>query len=179
MAQLTAEQDHEEDHCCHHDHDHDHEDSHCCHHDHDHGHEDGHCCHHDHDHGHEDGHCCHHDHDHDHGTATAATTTMITTTSMNTTTTKTACAAAATTITATTQTGVHLLGDGDSPPVYRDGNSDGPQALDSGAYGVVLRSRALSPVDGTWLHFDMVPGEIQVRRGGPDSPDGCASSAPS
>ena len=43
------------------------------------------------------------------------------------------------------------------------------QALDSGAYGVVLRSKGIVPcVDGTWLHFDMVPGEIQVRRGGPD-----------
>lgn len=42
-------------------------------------------------------------------------------------------------------------------------------ALDSGAYGVVLRSKGIVPcVDGTWLHFDMVPGEQEIRRGTPD-----------
>ena len=43
------------------------------------------------------------------------------------------------------------------------------EALDSGVYGEVLRSKGIVPcTDGSWLHFDMVPGEIQVRRGGAD-----------
>lgn len=45
-----------------------HNDDECCHHDHEHHHhEDGECCHHDHEHHHhEDGECCHHDHEHHH-----------------------------------------------------------------------------------------------------------------
>ncbi|MCD8147846.1 MAG: GTP-binding protein [Clostridiales bacterium] len=43
------------------------------------------------------------------------------------------------------------------------------EALDTGAYGAVLRSKGIVPcVDGTWLHFDMVPGEIEIRRGSAD-----------
>ncbi len=170
MAQLQAEHPHEDDHCCHHDHDHDHEDGHCCHHDHDHDHEDGHCCHHDHDHDHEDGHCCHHDHNHDHedghchhhdhdhdhehehhydenGVCSC---------------------------------GHHHHGH-DADEIFTSWGMETPrqfteaeiqtalQALDDGAYGVVLRSKGIVPcVDGSWIHFDMVPGEIQVRRGSAD-----------
>ena len=33
-------------------------------------------------------------------------------------------------------------------------------ALDSGDYGAVLRAKGIVPAaDGTWLHFDYVPGE--------------------
>ena len=33
-------------------------------------------------------------------------------------------------------------------------------------YGVVLRAKGIVPTaDGTWLHFDHVPGEIDVRTG--------------
>ena len=43
------------------------------------------------------------------------------------------------------------------------------KALDSGAYGMVLRAKGILPcVDGTWIHFDMVPEEINVREGGAD-----------
>ena len=39
-------------------------------------------------------------------------------------------------------------------------------ALDSGDYGAVLRAKGIVPTaDGTWLHFDHVPGEIDVRTG--------------
>ena len=40
-------------------------------------------------------------------------------------------------------------------------------ALDSGdTYGTVLRAKGVVPcVDGTWLHFDHVPSEIEVRHG--------------
>ena len=41
--------------------------------------------------------------------------------------------------------------------------------LDSGKYGVVLRAKGILPcVDGSWIHFDMVPEEINVREGGAD-----------
>ena len=41
--------------------------------------------------------------------------------------------------------------------------------LDSGKYGMVLRAKGILPcVDGSWIHFDMVPEEINVRAGGAD-----------
>ena len=41
--------------------------------------------------------------------------------------------------------------------------------LDSGKYGMVLRAKGILPcVDGTWIHFDMVPEEINVREGAAD-----------
>lgn len=34
-------------------------------------------------------------------------------------------------------------------------------------YGNVLRAKGMVPTeDGTWIHFDMVPGEVEIRRGG-------------
>ena len=42
-------------------------------------------------------------------------------------------------------------------------------ALDSGAYGQVLRAKGILPcADGGWLHFDYVPEEHQVRTGPAD-----------
>ena len=36
-------------------------------------------------------------------------------------------------------------------------------------YGIVLRAKGIVPAqDGSWLHFDYVPGESNVRRGGAD-----------
>jgi G3E family GTPase len=36
-------------------------------------------------------------------------------------------------------------------------------------YGIVLRSKGMVPaVDGTWIHFDFVPDETEVRTGAPD-----------
>ena len=43
------------------------------------------------------------------------------------------------------------------------------QELDSGAYGMVLRAKGILPcVDGSWIHFDMVPMEINIREGSAD-----------
>ena len=42
-------------------------------------------------------------------------------------------------------------------------------ALDSGKYGMVLRAKGIIPaVDGTWIHFDMVPEERNIRTGAAD-----------
>ena len=41
--------------------------------------------------------------------------------------------------------------------------------LDGGKYGAVLRAKGIVPAgDGTWLHFDYVPGEHQIRTGPAD-----------
>ena len=40
------------------------------------------------------------------------------------------------------------------------------QALDPGDYGQVLRAKGIvAGTDGKWLHFDYVPGEVEVRTG--------------
>ncbi len=40
------------------------------------------------------------------------------------------------------------------------------QALDTGDYGKVLRAKGIvAGTDGKWLHFDYVPGEVEVRTG--------------
>lgn len=135
------EDDEHEHHCCHH-HDHDDEDEHHCHHHHDHDEDDDehehHCCHH-HDHDDhdedEDEHHCCHHHHHHHG---------------------------------------H-----DADEVFQSWGVETPKkfteeeirnalaALDNGeTYGIVLRAKGIVPTaDGTWLHFDHVPGEIDVRTG--------------
>ena len=42
-------------------------------------------------------------------------------------------------------------------------------ALDSGEYGVVLRAKGMVPAeDGTWIYYDYVPGECDVRTGRPE-----------
>ena len=33
-------------------------------------------------------------------------------------------------------------------------------------YGVILRAKGYVPADGSWLHFDYVPGEPEIRNGG-------------
>ena len=39
--------------------------------------------------------------------------------------------------------------------------------LNSGAYGIVLRAKGIVEAeDGTWIHFDFVPGEMNLRTGG-------------
>ena len=43
------------------------------------------------------------------------------------------------------------------------------EALDDGKYGMVLRAKGILPgEDGNWIHFDFVPGEIDLRTGGAD-----------
>lgn len=40
---------------------------------------------------------------------------------------------------------------------------------DTEEYGTVLRSKGMVPAqDGTWIYFDMVPGEYELRQGEPD-----------
>ncbi len=41
--------------------------------------------------------------------------------------------------------------------------------LDSGKYGMILRAKGILPAqDGSWIHFDYVPEEYNVRSGGAD-----------
>jgi hypothetical protein len=42
-------------------------------------------------------------------------------------------------------------------------------ALDSGDYGVILRAKGMVPAeDGTWIYYDYVPEEHDVRTGKPE-----------
>ena len=132
--------------CGHHHHDggedEDGEDEHEHHHHHDHEHEEDHCCHHDHDHDHED-----HDEDHDgheHGHCCHH----------------------------------HHHHGHDADEVFTSWGVETPkvfseaavraalEALDSGKYGMILRAKGIVPgTDGQWIHFDFVPGEIDLRHG--------------
>jgi len=139
--EAEAEHEHEEGHCC------------CGHHNHEHHHhEDGHCCgHHDHEHHHhEDGHCCgHHDHEHHHehhhhedGHCCCGhdhhADEVFTSWGVET----------ARKFTAAAVEGVL-------------------EKLETKAYGFVLRAKGIvAAEDGTWIHFDYVPGEINIRTGG-------------
>ncbi len=138
---------HEHDeHCgCGHDHEHHHEhDEHCgCGHDHEHHHEhDEHCdCGHEHEHHHEhDEHCgCGHEHEHDHHHHHADE--------------------------------VFTSWGRETPRKYaKDELEQILKALcDSEDYGVVLRAKGMVPcTDDTWLHFDLVPEEYEVRTGAAD-----------
>ena len=41
---------------------------------------------------------------------------------------------------------------------------------DQETYGMVLRAKGMVPAqDGTWIYFDMVPGEKELRLGDPDT----------
>ena len=142
LKKLAEEVGHDHDHNhheCYHDHDHDH---HECHHDHDHDH---HECHHDHDHDH---HECHHDHDHDHHHE------------------------------------CHHHHDHDHHHHHADEvfqsvgvetshkftEEEIEESLNSlsnfAEFGQVLRAKGIveSP-DGKWIHFDYVPGTVDVREG--------------
>ena len=142
--------------CCGHDHDHEHHHHHheegecCCGHDHDHEHHHHHheegecCCGHDHDHEHHHHHheegecCCGHDHGHDHHHHHADEVF--------------------------TSWGRETF-----KKFERAAIEAALKALDSGAYGMVLRAKGILPcVDGSWIHFDMVPEEINVREGSAD-----------
>ena len=48
-----------------------------------------------------------------------------------------------------------------------DGIREALKKLDSREYGFVLRAKGIVEAeDGTWIHFDYVPGESDVRTGG-------------
>ena len=130
-----------DDHCgCDHDHDHEHEH----HHDHDH---DDHCgCDHDHDHEHEhhhdhdhDDHCgCGHDHDHHHHHADEVFTSW----------------------------------GKETPRKYTKEEVETilkALAAENNEYGIILRAKGMLPSpDGTWIYFDMVPEEYEIREGQPE-----------
>ena len=43
------------------------------------------------------------------------------------------------------------------------------KALDTEQYGMILRAKGiLSAEDGSWIHFDYVPEEADIRTGGAD-----------
>ena len=142
---------HEEEHCCcGHDHDHEHHHHHheeehcCCGHDHDHEHHHHHhdeehcCCGHDHDHEHH-----HHHHDeehcccgHDHHHHHHADEVF-------------------------SSWGV------ETAKKFTEGEIQAALlSLDSGRFGIVLRAKGIiACADGGWIHFDFVPGELNIRKG--------------
>ena len=144
--------DHDRDHKHHHDHDrdhehhHDHEDhDHEHHHDHDEHHHDhdDHCgCDHDHDHEHHhdhDDHCgCGHDHDHHHHHADEVFTSW----------------------------------GKETPRKYTKEEVETilkALAAENNEYGIILRAKGMLPSpDGTWIYFDMVPEEYEIREGQPE-----------
>ena len=163
-TERLAEEDEEEDHhCCHHHHDDDDEDEHEHHHHHhdDDDEHDHHCCHHHHDdddedehehhHHHDDDedehdhHCCHHHHDddedeHEHHHHHHHADEVF------------------------TSWGVETAKKFDKASIEA-----ALHELDSGKYGTILRAKGILPaVDGTWIHFDYVPEECNVRTGSAD-----------
>lgn len=131
---------HELEHEHEHEHHHDHDGECCCghHHDHDHDHEHEH--HHDHEHEH------HHDHDHDH------------------------------------EHHHHHHHDHDADEVFTSWGVETPKKFDENElkgildrlasgeeFGQVLRAKGIVPsADGKWLHFDLTPGETEIREGSAD-----------
>ena len=164
MERLAEEDEEEDHHCCHHHHDEDDEeehehhhhhhddddehDHHCCHHHHDDDDEDEHDHHHHHDDDEDehDHHCCHHHHDddedeheHHHHHHHHADEVF-------------------------TSWGVETAKKFDKAAIEA-----ALHELDSGKYGTILRAKGILPaVDGTWIHFDYVPEECNVRTGSAD-----------
>jgi len=156
--ERLAEEDEEEDHhCCHHHHDDDDDDEHDHHHHHHDDDDEHHCCHHHHDddeeehehhhhhHDDDDHHCCHHHHDddedeHEHHHHHHHADEVF------------------------TSWGVETAKKFDKASVEA-----ALHELDSGKYGTILRAKGILPaVDGTWIHFDYVPEECNVRTGSAD-----------
>ena len=142
---------HDEEHecCCghhHEEHHHHHDEEHecCCGHHHEehhhHHHEEGECCcghhHEEHHHHHEEGECsCGHHHDHDHHHHHADEVF--------------------------TSWGVET-----AKKFTAEGIHAALEALDSGKYGMILRAKGIvAAADGSWIHFDYVPEEHDVRTG--------------
>ena len=166
MERLAEEDEEEDHHCCHHHHGDDDEDEHEHHHHHhdddDEDEHDHHCCHHhhdddddedEHDHHHHhdededehDHHCCHHHHDddedeHEHHHHHHHADEVF------------------------TSWGVETAKKFDKAAIEA-----ALHELDSGKYGTILRAKGILPaVDGTWIHFDYVPEECNVRTGSAD-----------
>ena len=150
MERLAEEDEEEDHHCCHHHHDDDDEDEHEHHHHHhdDDDEHDHHCCHHHHDDDDdEDEHDHHHHHDddedeHDHH----------------------CCHHHHHADEVFTSWGVETAKKFDKAAIEA-----ALHELDSGKYGTILRAKGILPaVDGTWIHFDYVPEECNVRTGSAD-----------
>ena len=163
-AHAEHEHHHHDGECCGHDHDeheHHHHDGECCGHDHDeheHHHHDGECCGHDHDeheHHHHDGECCGHDHDHEHDHHYHDG--------------ECGC-------------GHHHEGHHHADEVFTSWGTETPNKYDkatlddildtlanSDEFGRILRAKGMLPTqEGTWMYFDLVPGEYEIREGKPD-----------
>lgn len=159
MRQLHAAdngEDEDEDECCHHHHHHDEDDEdeheHHHHHDHDDDEEDEHEHHHHHDHDDDDEEDEHeHHHHHDDGETCSCGHHH------------------------------HHHHGHDADEVFTSWGMESPrkfteaeirtalEELDTGKYGAVLRAKGIVPAtDGGWIHYDFVPGEIDIRRGGAD-----------
>ena len=151
MERLAEEDEEEDHHCCHHHHDDDDEDEHdhhCCHHHHDDDDDEDEHEHHHHNHDDDedehDHHCCHHHHDddeheHHHHHHHHADEVF-------------------------TSWGVETAKKFDKASIEA-----ALHELDSGKYGTILRAKGILPaVDGTWIHFDYVPEECNVRTGSAD-----------
>ena len=133
--------------CCHHEHHHEHhhhdDEECCCHHEHHHHHHDGEdcCCHHEHHHEHhhhdDEECCCHHEHHHEHHHGHHHADEVFTSWGKE---------------TAKKYTKAELI-----------------SALEAIAneeqYGTVLRAKGIVAGENSWLHFDYVPGEPDVREG--------------
>ena len=144
MEHLMEEHDHDHHDHDHHDHDH-HDHEHCCDHDHDHDHHGHDHDHHDHDHDHHDHDhgpdctCGCHDHDHDHHHHHADE--------------------------------VFSSWGKETPHKYSEEQLREilTRLSDDDECGIILRAKGILPcTDGTWLHFDMVPEEFEVRHGEAD-----------
>ena len=163
LERLQAEEEEHEHHCCcgHH-HDEEEHEHHCCGHHHDEEEHEHQCCghHHDeeeHEHHHEhhydengtcscghhhdehDHHHHHHDHDHghDHGHHHHHADEVFTSWGVETT-----------------------------KKFTKDAVEEALQELDTGKFGFVLRAKGIIPAaDGSWIHFDYVPGECNIRTG--------------
>jgi len=166
LEELEEEHHHHGEHCCcghHHDHEHHHhhEEGECCcghHHDHEHHHhhEEGECCcghdHHEHHHHHEEGECCcghdHHEHHHHHEEGECC------------------CGH-----------DHHEHHHHHADEVFTSWGKETAKkfteeqlkailtALDTGAYGTILRAKGIVPATDGWLHFDYVPEEHSIRSG--------------
>ncbi|RDY31343.1 GTP-binding protein [Lachnotalea glycerini] len=135
--------------CCGHDHHHEQHGEECCSHDHPHEHDEE-CCGHDHHHEHDEE-CCGHDHPHEHDEACCGHDH-------------------------------HHEGHHHADEVFTSWGKETPRKYNKSAleeilkklanttdFGVVLRAKGIVQSDeGTWMQFDLVPGEYEIRDGEPD-----------
>ena len=142
--------DHHHDHCEEHHHEHDHHHDHCEEHHHEHDHHHDHCEEHHHDHDHHHDHCeeHHHDHDHDHNHCEGHH---------------------------------HDHGHHHADEVFdsigietsrtyeeKDLESMLSTLKNDEGFGTILRAKGILQSSDGWLHFDLVPGDFEIRKGSAD-----------